>query len=248
MESMYAVVFCGMMMLAPIVFITLFFVSAPYGRHVRAGWGRTVPSRYGWLVMEAPASLIMLAMFFLVPANLTIYLLLLLWQIHYFHRAFIYPFTTGSARTMPWLVVLMAVFFNLCNGYLNGWHFIINADWYDAAWLLTPHFIAGLSLFGFGYVVTKKSDAILKELKQNSEGGYGIPEGFLYRWVSCPNYLGECIQWLGWALMTLSPAGWLFFVWTLANLVPRAISHQKWYRDQFAHYPQERKAIVPFIV
>jgi 3-oxo-5-alpha-steroid 4-dehydrogenase 1 len=44
--------------LAAVVFITLFFFVAPYGRHVRKGWGPTTNSRFGWVLMEAPAALV----------------------------------------------------------------------------------------------------------------------------------------------------------------------------------------------
>ena len=40
---------------AALTFVALFFVTAPYGRHLRAGWGPTVPARVGWIVMESPA-------------------------------------------------------------------------------------------------------------------------------------------------------------------------------------------------
>jgi hypothetical protein len=37
-------------------------------------------------------------------------------------------------------------------------------------------------------------------------------------------------------------------VWTAANLVPRAVAHHRWYRERFADYPAERKALVPFLL
>ena len=37
----------------------------------------------------------------------------------------------------------------------------------------------------------------------------------------------------------------VFFIWTFINLVPRAISHHKWYKDNFKDYPKNRKAIIP---
>lgn len=74
-----------------------------------------------------------------------------------------------------------------------------------------------------------------------------IPSGGLYRFVSCPNYLGEIIEWSGWALATWSLGGLSFAVWTAANLLPRAISHHKWYRSRFPDYPPKRLAILPFI-
>jgi protein-S-isoprenylcysteine O-methyltransferase Ste14 len=70
----------------------------------------------------------------------------------------------------------------------------------------------------------------------------------LYRWVSCPNYLGEIVQWFGWALLTWSPAGLAFAVYTTANLLPRGIDHHAWYRQRFAEYPDTRRAVIPFVL
>ena len=67
----------------------------------------------------------------------------------------------------------------------------------------------------------------------------------MYRWISCPNYFGEIIEWIGWAIATWSLAGLAFALWTAANLVPRAYSHHQWYRESFTDYPPERKALVP---
>lgn len=67
----------------------------------------------------------------------------------------------------------------------------------------------------------------------------------LFKYVSCPNYLGEIIQWAGWALLTMSPAGLVFLIWTIANLAPRALAHHRWYKETFQDYPDERKALLP---
>jgi protein-S-isoprenylcysteine O-methyltransferase Ste14 len=67
----------------------------------------------------------------------------------------------------------------------------------------------------------------------------------LYRWISCPNYLGEIVEWSGWALATWSLPGLAFAVWTAANLAPRAHSHHLWYREHFEDYPPQRKALLP---
>jgi hypothetical protein len=47
-----------MFALAATTVIALFFVTAPYGRHTRKGWGPTIGERLGWIVMEAPAPLV----------------------------------------------------------------------------------------------------------------------------------------------------------------------------------------------
>ena len=48
----------GWFVLAMITVGALFFVVAPYGRHVRKGWGPTVENRLGWVIMEAPSVLV----------------------------------------------------------------------------------------------------------------------------------------------------------------------------------------------
>jgi steroid 5-alpha reductase family enzyme len=70
----------------------------------------------------------------------------------------------------------------------------------------------------------------------------------LFRYVSCPNFLGEILEWTGFAIMTWSPAALAFAVWTLVNLVPRALDHHNWYRSRFEDYPPGRKALIPFVL
>ena len=92
-----------------------------------------------------------------------------------------------------------------------------------------------------------RSDNILFSLRRNSIGDYKIPKEGLFKWISCPNYLGEIIEWCGWALATWSLAGLSFAIWGMANLIPRARSNHKWYLENFSDYPSERKALVPKI-
>ncbi len=77
--------------------------------------------------------------------------------------------------------------------------------------------------------------------------GYQIPNGGLYKLVSCPNYLGETIEWTGYAITTNSLAGFAFAFYTFANLAPRAQHHHKWYKERFADYPANRKAYIPYL-
>ena len=52
----------------------------------------------------------------------------------------------------------------------------------------------------------------------------------------------------GFALASWSLAGLSFVVMTAANLVPRALSHHRWYRTTFDDYPPERRAIIPYVL
>lgn len=238
-----------MLALAPVVFVALFFVTAPYGRFSRAGWGPVVNNRLAWFMMELPASLLVaFIMLFEMDLSVVTLVFLLIWQLHYFHRVFIYPLSLRNTSTMPVVIILTAVLFNSINAYLIGYHFVFQGDEYELSWLKSPAFIGGIILFAAGYIVTKRSDAILRGLRVEGENGYKTPHGFLFQTVSCPNYLGEIVQWAGWALLTWSTAGLVFLIWTMANLVPRAIAHHKWYRETFPDYPTRRKALIPFII
>ena len=55
----------SMFALAAVTFVWLLFVTVPYGRHTRPGWGPTVPARFGWVLMELPACVGFLAIYLL---------------------------------------------------------------------------------------------------------------------------------------------------------------------------------------
>ncbi|MGD1119595.1 MAG: methyltransferase [Dehalococcoidales bacterium] len=236
--------------LGAVVFVALFFIAAPYGRHARKGWGYSVGNKLGWVLMEA-ASPIVFFVFWLLGSyrfNAVSLVLLALWEAHYIHRAFIYPFTLrGAARRMPLSVISFGFFFNLMNAYLNGRYIFSFSGGYATSWLHDPRFIVGVIMFISGYVINRQSDLALRELRKPGESGYKISYSRFYRWVSSPNYLGEITIWSGWALATWSWAGLAFAFWTFANLLPRARANHAWYRNTFPDYPPERKALLPGI-
>jgi protein-S-isoprenylcysteine O-methyltransferase Ste14 len=233
--------------LAAIVAVILFFIAAPYGRYQRKGWGPTVGDKVGWIVMEAPSPLLFATFFFWGnPRSWTAVAFLLMWEIHYVYRAFVYPLRVRkSRRRMPLSVVGMGVLFNVMNAYLNGYYLFVLAKEYPTTWLLNPRFIAGLALFVGGMWVNRRADHILRTLRDAGEIEYQIPDQGLYRYISCPNYFGEIVGWIGWAIATWSLPGLAFATWTVANLAPRAWAHHRWYRTTLADYPRERKALVP---
>jgi protein-S-isoprenylcysteine O-methyltransferase Ste14 len=235
--------------LAVATFLSVRFVTAPYGRHTRAGWGPTIPARAGWVVMESPAALLFLALFALGPdrARAAPLALLVLWQLHYLHRAFVYPFLLRGDRRMPLLVAVLAIAFNVLNAFVNA-PWIAGLGGYRNSWLADPRFIAGAALFLGGLALNRASDRTLRRLRAPGESAYRIPRGGAYRWISCPNYLGEMIEWTGWAVATWSLGGLAFAVYTFANLAPRALAHHAWYRERFPDYPPERRALVPFVI
>ena len=232
------------------VFVSLFFIVAPYGRHSRPGWGFMISNRLGWMLMESPSALGFAAIYLSGSHALEAAPLVLaaLWLLHYGHRTFLYPLRmTKKPKHMPAVVSGMAVVFNVINAYLNA-RWLSELGTYSRAWLADPRFLAGVALFLAGMALNVSSDNVLFKLRKPGDDGYRIPYGGAYRWVSAPNYLGELIEWGGFALASWSLAGLAFFLFTFANLVPRAVSHHRWYRERFPDYPPERKAVIPFLV
>jgi 3-oxo-5-alpha-steroid 4-dehydrogenase 1 len=247
-STFYNLLVIGWFILAAALFAVLFFVPAPYGRHSRSGWGPMISDRAGWIIMEAPSPLVFAACFVVGEYHNTVtaWVFLGAWLFHYVYRAFIYPLRRQSTgRQMPLSVVLMAIAFNCVNGYLNGRYLFTFSGGYPNSWLMAPPFLLGAALFAGGLIVNRRSDRTLHELRRANDCGYDIPQGGLFRWVSSPNYLGEIVEWTGWAIATWSLAGLSFALWTAANLAPRARSNHAWYQQQFPGYPDERKALIP---
>jgi steroid 5-alpha reductase family enzyme len=139
-----------------------------------------------------------------------------------------------------------ALLFNINNGTIIGYDLFVKGQ-ASSIRLTDPLCVLGLALFVAGFALHVTSDAIIRSLRRDGEKEYQIPRGGLFRLVSNPNYLGEIVQWIGFALLTQSLAAWAFALFTFCNVFPRAIANHKWYREHFADYPKERKIIVPLI-
>ena len=237
-------------LLGAITFIYLFFVSAPYGRHIRKGWGRNISARAGWVIMESPCVLIMLIYAFIVKDNLeSLHIIFLsLWLLHYVHRSFIYPFVIDMTNPkMPISIAVSAFFFNIVNVNLQAFGIYYLTD-YSQDWMYSYIFFFGLFIFLIGMCINIKSDYLIVALRRDKGPGYHLPSKFMHKYISSPNYFGEIIEWLGWAILTWSISGAVFALWTIANLFPRALAHHKWYKEKFDDYPSNRKAIIPGII
>lgn len=252
-NSIFLVLLIVGLVIGAAVFAALFFIRAPYGRHFRKGWGPSLSARMSWILMEAPSAVGMLVLFLLgsAPKTAALYGFLMMWEAHYIHRAFIYPFQIADGRKRwPVVVLAMGFLFNLGNSFLNGRYLFTTSGaspstTYTHAWLLDLRFLAGLALFLAGFIINRWADGVLQGLRRPGETGYKIPYGGLYRWISCPNYLGEIIEWCGWALATWSLPGLAFAAWTISNLAPRARANHAWYHEHFNDYPPQRKALLP---
>jgi 3-oxo-5-alpha-steroid 4-dehydrogenase 1 len=250
LDTAFRFILLGGLVSAVFVFVSLFFVVAPYGRHIRKGWGPSLPAQVGWIVMESPSVFLFAYWCISGPHGISgaALLLFLMWELHYVHRTFIWPFRLRAhGKRTPVFIVLSAIGFNLYNAYINGRWIGDYSGGYTWEWVRDPRFVVGTIVFFSGMAINMHADHVLFTLRKPGETDYKVPQGGLYRWISCPNYLGEILEWSGWAIAAWSPAGLVFAIWTFANLAPRALSNHRWNVAKVPGYPAKRWALVPYL-
>lgn len=183
---------------------------------------------------------------------------------HYTNRAILSPLRTPSRSRSHISVTISGILFNLCNGFLMGAYLTSPAGVAAANTALSrKSFWIGIALWSFGFVGNIVHDEVLLNIRRNQkrkakqpEGKagkehYSIPVGYLYGFISYPNYFCEWIEWLGFALAAcptdfITPP-WLFFAGEVIVMLPRAWRGHQWYHQKFTDYPKERKVVIPFL-
>jgi 3-oxo-5-alpha-steroid 4-dehydrogenase 1 len=255
----YYIILTSMAVMAVIVFVALFYFKAGYGYLSTSKWGPKIGNKTAWVIMEAPAFIFLLYYTLRFAATgvetgnsrIVLYIMAGLFLLHYFQRSFIFPFLMRGKSTMPVAIMLMGLTFNTLNAYLiGGWLYgQAPAGMYETDWLWSPRFIIGVIIFFTGMAINLHSDHIIRNLRKPGDTKHYIPRKGLYKYVTSANYFGEFTEWVGYAILTWSPAGLLFAAWTFANLAPRAKSLTAKYEEEFGeeYKSLKKKHIIPFI-
>ena len=239
--------------LAVIVFFSLFFVNAGYGKFYTPKWGPSIDNHLGWMLMEAPVFLAMLLLWWFSerradPVRLCF---LLLFELHYFNRSFIFPHKLSGHSRMPLSIILMGATFNTLNALMQGgWIFYFSPkNYYGQGWLTSLPFLLGTAIFFLGMFINIQSDSIIRHLRRPGDTAHYLPQGGMFRYVTSANYFGEFMEWTGFAILTWSWAGAVFALWTFANLAPRANRIYEMYSKEFPDEldTHKTKRIIPFI-
>lgn len=252
-ESFFNGLIYGMLAMAVMVFVSLYFVTAGYGQFRTKQWGWSINNKVAWVLMEIPVFLVMLGIWWTSPLkwHLPQLVLFCLFELHYFQRSLVFPFLLKGQSKMPVAIMLMGIVFNLINGILQGGglYFFPNPDFQEGAcYLLRWNAIAGILLFIIGMGVNLHSDHVIRHLRKPGDTRHYLPQKGMYRYVTSANYLGEIMEWTGFALAAATPAAWVFPIWTAANLVPRAHAIYNRYREEFGKEAlADKKRIVPYI-
>lgn len=241
-----------------VIFVTLYYVDAGYGKMRSEKWGPAINNKIGWFLMEMPVFLIVLYLWAISPYTVTrhapYWVFLLIFEFHYFQRSFIFPFLLKGKGQMPIVIMLLSVIWNLMNGYIQGfWLFHLAPKYfpemYTTAWLYDPRFIIGTLIFIAGWIINMHSDHVIRNLRKPGDTNHYLPKKGLYKYVTSANYFGEITEWFGFAILTWSFAGLLFWWFSCCNLVPRANSIYLKYEQEFPNEFDRKKLkrIIPFI-
>jgi 3-oxo-5-alpha-steroid 4-dehydrogenase 1 len=234
------------------------FTQSPYGRFASDKYGINLNPRLGWWLMEIPATVVFVWFYVQGPRALELTPLVLgaIWMIHYGNRGWFFPLSirmvSGKRSSFSVMVMAMGMFVTAIHAYLNATFFTEYAPHLTNAWLTDPRFLVGVVVYYSGFSLILSSESIVRNLRDPKAAAgtsdYRIPYGGGYRFVSSPQYLGELVAWAGFAIMTWGLPGVMIFLISAGNLVPRAFATHKWYREKFADYPPERKALIPYVL
>jgi len=91
---------------------------------------------------------------------------------------------------------------------------------------------------------------IFAELKKAGANKHGIPKGDWFSYVSCPHYLCEILMYTAFMIILglKHQTGIILWVWVTVNQLVAGFMSHKWYKQNFKEYPEERSAIIPFLL
>jgi 3-oxo-5-alpha-steroid 4-dehydrogenase 1 len=259
-----------LLFLAPIVFCVLHFggQKAEYGRYsLRKAQGLLkpiVPGRADWFLHAT--SLLSVYLVYTDDSNAppppsannnnanANKIVLCLFILHYLWRSIGFAMMVQNPKPMSIPLALSTSGFCLLNGWLQARTLLHHANLNHSSPTTSPYtlqFYIGIVLFFVGWLTNIHSDWILIHLRSSpADKGYYIPHGGMFQYVSGANFLGEIIEWIGFAVASNFALPCVTFaLFTFANLAPRAYQHHQWYINKFKEEYQtlNRKALIPYV-
>lgn len=233
-----------------LIFTVLFFIKAYYGKFYSSkSLLPPIPSHISWIIQEIPC--VIITIYYIYNNSILSFKLLFIipFLLHYIHRSLIFPFMISSSKNNPLEITLMALTFCVFNATIQNRSIYLYIN-YTIKDVLSLQFFFGSVVMLIGMIINIFHDYYMIKLRNQKKGqGYILPYGFLYNFISCPNYFGEIIEWGGYWMLTGNFSAFVFFISTVANLFPRAIKYHHWYKEKFREeYPLSRKAIIPFVI
>jgi len=123
-------------------------------------------------------------------------------------------------------------------------------DKFEFSTLISVTNIVAVTLFIYAWYHQFRAHKIFADLKTRNPNKHGIPEGDLFSYVSCPHYLCEVLIYASLVMVTSvnNTSIMVVFLWVLVNQTVAAFMSHSWYKKQFKDYPNDRRAIYPYLL
>ena len=164
--NLYNLILIPWLILAIISFLFLFRINAPYGKFFTKNWGFLINFKLGWFIQEIISPLFLFYFFITGTGEKTFlhWFLISIWIIHYINRSIIFPLRINKSSEIPLLIIFLAMFFNIVNGFINGFY-MGNLASFSNNYIYNLNFIFGITLFIIGVSINIIADNILIKIK-----------------------------------------------------------------------------------
>lgn len=213
---------------------------------VKSGRKYKVDSRTGMIVCYTPAFLAGVASFALFPDESFRFLLLTsALSIHFFKRIFevlfVHKYSGGMALDAA-IVISLSYFISTAT-MIYGQH--LSRDFPEPLMDLK---YPGIALFFVGILGNLYHHCQLSKLRSKGEREYKIPKGGLFNLVVCPHYLFEILGFIGFSFISQTVYAFALATGTALYLMGRSYSTRRWYVSKFENFPNNVKALIPYIL
>jgi very-long-chain enoyl-CoA reductase len=151
------------------------------------------------------------------------------------------------------------------NIFKNSGHYWLLAGANIAYWTYSPNAVAqkhtelklqqdtltsvGLIFFVIGELANLYTHFVLANLRPKGTTIRGIPKGFSFGIVSCPNYTWELLAWTGIWMVTRSWSTFFFLVVAGAQMAAWGMKKERRYRKEFGDkYKKKRFVMIPGVI
>ncbi|KAK9283325.1 hypothetical protein L1049_011564 [Liquidambar formosana] len=201
--------------------------------------------RTGMLILYTPSFVAAAASFCLFPHGCFRFMLLnSALTIHFFKRIFEVLFVHKYSSSMVLDTVIL----------ISPSYFATTANMIYAQ-RLAPQFpeplidlkYPGTALFLVGIFGNFYHHYLLSKLRGKDDKGYKIPRGGFFNLVMCPHYLFEILVFFGLSFISQTLYSFSVAISSALYLMGRSYATRKWYLSKFENFPEEVKALIPYV-
>ncbi|XP_051145360.1 uncharacterized protein LOC127261174 [Andrographis paniculata] len=216
-----------------------------YAKLLKSGRRNLIPSKVGMLIFYFPALVLSVSSFWLFPgagirflllkSALTIHLLKRLFEVLFIHKF--------SGAMVLNTAILVSISYIIFFGGMNYFQHRIQRFPEPSIDLK----YVGALLFVVGNYGNFYHHYLLSKLRREGEKEYKIPQGGLFNLVICPHYFCEILTFIGIAFIAQTFFAVMGTIGDIICLFGRSYTTRKWYLSKFEDFPNNVKALIPYI-